>query len=94
MKPWHNQKKLLFCCEARCLSQKCGNLCEGGVCDGKGFCTDPIMNPCSDHGCEGRKCGDECLLGDITGLCDLRGICQFSKVFCGKYCIPKNVYIQ
>ena len=35
------------------------------------------MNPCDVHGCEGKKCGEDCLLGDIMGVCNKNGECDF-----------------
>ena len=56
-----------------------------GVCDGEGSCLSIEFNPCSIHGCGGKKCGDECLQGDIVGVCDAKQICQFGgDVICGK----------
>jgi len=55
----------------------------GGICDGKGSCVSPMINPCSVHGCDGKKCGDDCLMGDIMGWCDHRGTCDFAPVECG-----------
>ena len=73
-----------------CTKQECGTPCEGslieqggGICDGKGNCVSPRINPCSQHGCDGKKCGEDCLMGDIMGWCDHRGTCDFSTVKCG-----------
>ena len=56
-----------------------------GVCDGDRSCVSIEFNPCSVHGCGGKKCGDECLQGDIQGVCDAEEICQFGgDVNCGK----------
>ena len=49
-----------------------------GVCDGKGFCVDVITNPCLDHGCDKKRCGQQCVLGDIAGICDSNGKCEFN----------------
>ena len=75
-----------------CMQQECGVPCEnselgkdGGICDGEGHCVHPMINPCSQHGCDGKKCGDDCLMGDIMGWCDHRGTCDFSPVKCGNY---------
>ena len=51
-----------------------------GVCDGSGLCVDPIENPCVEHGCSGKQCGDSCLEGDIAGRCDSNGTCEFRPV--------------
>jgi len=73
-----------------CTKQECGTPCEGslieqggGICDGKGSCVSPRINPCAQHGCDGKKCGEDCLMGDIMGWCDHRGTCDFSPVKCG-----------
>ena len=52
-------------------------MCSEGVCDGDGYCVSPEFNPCSVHGCGGKECGDECLLGDILGVCNADGECDF-----------------
>ena len=55
------------------------------ICDGKGNCVSPEMNPCAVHGCEGKDCGDSCLMGDIMGWCDATGECSFAQEpQCGK----------
>ena len=55
------------------------------VCDGKGSCVSVEMNPCEAHGCEGKDCGDSCLMGDIMGWCDAAGECIFAqKPRCGE----------
>ena len=51
-------------------------------------------NPCSVHGCKGKKCGDECFMGDITGICDASGDCKFEeKVNCGRNLMIKTLMI-
>ena len=74
----------------QCTHMECGVPCEdsmlgkdGGVCNGNGQCVSPELNPCSQHGCDGKKCGDNCLMGDIMGWCDHRGTCEFAPVRCG-----------
>ena len=74
-----------------CTKQECGTPCVdskieqgSGICDGKGNCVSPRINPCAQHGCDGKKCGDNCLMGDIMGWCDHRGTCDFSPVKCRK----------
>ena len=62
---------------------QCGVLCNispfsQGVCDGDGFCVSQEMNPCAVHGCNGKKCGDDCLSGDIRGVCNADGECDFN----------------
>ena len=55
------------------------------MCDKQGKCVDINKNPCVDHGCKGKKCGDECLMGDIVGKCNANGDCEFGKIVdCGK----------
>ena len=55
------------------------------ICDGKGHCVSPEMNPCAVHGCEGKVCGDSCLMGDILGWCEATGECSFDQEpRCGK----------
>ena len=70
-----------------------------GVCDGHGYCVSGEMNPCAVHGCGGKSCGDECLQGDIMGLCDENGICEFNpgNLNCGIFIlwldkIPKLLF--
>ena len=62
---------------------ECGTICDGGICDGQGACVSPEMNPCSQQGCNGKVCGEDCLVGDIMGNCDAKGECQFDEVKCG-----------
>ena len=73
-----------------CTGKPCGESCiadwdyptsgnRPGICNGKGVCVDPLMNPCSVHGCEGKSCGDDCLSGDIMGWCDANGNCDFQN---------------
>ena len=57
-----------------CLNKPCGELCSVGICNGNGRCVDVIENPCEVQGCEGKKCGEDCLSGDILGVCDASGI--------------------
>ena len=51
----------------------------------------PIENPCVMQGCDGLKCGDECLSGDILGFCNANGICSSNvdqetiREQCGKF---------
>ena len=55
------------------------------ICDGKGHCVSLEMNPCAVHGCEGKDCGDSCLMGDIMGWCNATGECSFAQEpRCGK----------
>ena len=68
-----------------CSGKPCGESCEsvtlcdgcGGVCDGYGLCVNAEENPCEQHGCEGKSCGEECLQGDVVGVCDIYGECNF-----------------
>ena len=87
-------------CDLGGLLAECGTPCVGnfqgmggGICDGNGRCVEPLMNPCSVHGCEGKACGEECLMGDIMGWCDARGDCGFSPdVECSKIFIINIFY--
>merc|ERR1719204_3057197 len=72
-----------------CTDKKCGELCgRSMICDGKGKCVDVLTNPCIEHGCEGKKCGDECIEGDMKGVCDRSGKCaQFvGPPNCEEFC--------
>merc|ERR1711962_755861 len=65
--------------QPECSGQPCGVVCNmtvSGVCDGKGFCVSPLENPCVQHGCGGKQCGEECIQGDIIGTCDSDGDCR------------------
>ena len=57
------------------------------MCDGHGFCVPGDMNPCAVHGCDGKKCGDSCLSGDLMGTCNADGECDYesSSVDCGNF---------
>ena len=58
------------------------------VCNGEGLCVSAELNPCAVHGCEGKGCGEECLMGDIMGWCDAAGNCEYSPdVECGNIII-------
>merc|ERR1712136_526868 len=57
--------------------EECGAPCSEGVCDENGVCTSPEHNSCIVHGCSEKKCGDACLSGDISGVCDAEGKCNF-----------------
>ena len=52
------------------------------MCDKHETCVDRELNGelnlCAHHGCDGLKCGDQCLMGDILGACDANGVCDFS----------------
>ena len=82
-----------------CERKECGVPCEdsmmGGysVCNGKGQCVAGELNPCEQHGCDGKKCGENCLMGDIMGWCDHRGTCDYiqENVKCGNK-IKKLIY--
>ena len=66
-----------------------------GICNGYGWCTDPIMNPCSVHGCRGKNCGDECLSGDVMGVCDATGNCEFNyNPDCGGMQLQLSIYLK
>ena len=60
-----------------CQDKPCGEPCSLGVCDGNGRCADALTNPCAVQGCKGKKCGEECLEGDVLGNCDAFGNCEF-----------------
>ena len=55
-----------------------------GICNGKGRCVSVLENPCSVHGCEGKLCGERCLMGDIQGWCDSKGECISEVEECPK----------
>ena len=46
-----------------------------------------MENPCAIHGCDGKKCGDACLKGDVQGWCNSDGTCDpfAGKPICGKF---------
>jgi len=78
---------------SECKNKPCGELCfqkdfnvsKGwhGVCDGNGVCVSRFSNPCEVHGCDGKKCGDECLRdGDIMGFCDKDLYCDYNRKPC------------
>ena len=74
-----------------CKGIECGLACKSpnfgeGVCDGEGFCVSAEENPCSEQGCDGKACGEQCLSGDIVGACSAQGDCEFNpdNVKCGK----------
>ena len=60
-----------------CTGKECGSPCFEGVCDGNGVCTSQEYNPCVVQGCSEKKCGEACLSGDISGVCDAEGECNF-----------------
>ena len=68
---------LEFPTSEECAEKECGSPCSEGLCDGNGFCVSAEENPCAVHGCEEKKCGDSCLSGDIVGVCDADGECNF-----------------
>ena len=82
-----NNFYFLFCPVANeCRDKTCGQPCSEGICDGNGRCASPEENPCTVHGCEGKKCGESCLNGDIMGACDASGKCASKGVNClGNY---------
>ena len=79
-------------CDVSGKPAQCGTPCNAEfegmgpkICDGKGNCVSPEMNPCAVHGCEGKDCGDSCLMGDIMGWCNASGECSFTQEpRCGK----------
>ena len=84
-----------------CIEKECGVHCQhnefgkdGGICDGGGHCVHPMTNPCSQHGCNGKICGEGCLMGDILGWCDNEGTCASSPVQCGKYKKKSHILTQ
>ena len=60
-----------------CTGKECGSPCLEGVCDENGVCTSKEYNPCVVQGCSEKKCGEACLSGDISGVCDAEGECNF-----------------
>ena len=77
-----------------CNGKECGTPCSEGICDKNGYCTSPEYNPCAVHGCDGKKCGETCLQGDIAGVCDPYGDCNFdvASVIDGGQCGTSNMY--
>ena len=83
-----------------CFGQSCGAPCttknrdrgiyspriENGVCNRNGSCVSPETNPCEIHGCDKKRCGETCLMGDIMGWCNSKGDCEFTRdnIKCGK----------
>jgi len=66
-------------CKIGNVPKKCGEPCkDDGICDGEGWCVSVLENPCEVHGCEGKRCGEECLMGDIMGNCNKEGQCDFN----------------
>ena len=64
------------------------------ICNGKGLCVSEELNPCVVHGCEGKECGEECLMGDIMGWCDAEENCGFSPdVECSNILIISDFHI-
>ena len=61
-----------------CKEKTCGELCSKGVCDGYGYCVNSEENLCTvpENPCDSKECGDECLLGDILGVCNAIGECD------------------
>merc|ERR1712080_467491 len=77
-----------------CAGAPCGKLCGfSGVCDDGGNCVSPEENPCVQHGCAGKSCGDECLMGDIAGYCDAHGACDFDGARALNSCIQKMLIL-
>ena len=67
-----------FLDSSECKGKECGESCGTyGICNGDGFCTSAEFNPCSVHGCGGKNCGDNCLSGDLAGICNKDGECIF-----------------
>ena len=56
-----------------------------GRCDKHEQCVDELLYPCAFHGCAGKKCGEDCLMGDIMGFCDSDENCMYhpSDIDCG-----------
>ena len=68
------------------MDKNCGLPCKSkskimgpSICDGKGSCVAAELNPCEVHGCEGKNCGQKCLMGDMRGWCDATGNCGFKR---------------
>ena len=77
--------------------QKDFNISKGwhGVCDGNGVCVSRFSNPCEVHGCDGKKCGDECLRdGDIMGFCDKDLYCDYNRKPCGIWILTNFIYLM
>ena len=64
------------------------------MCDGNGFCVNGETNPCAAHGCDGKKCGDECLSGDIMGFCDKDLYCDYYRKPCGNWILTNFIYLM
>merc|ERR1712080_765955 len=70
------------CPDKVCSKAGCGIMCGNAMmCNGKGQCVSAEMNPCEEHGCDEKECGDECLSGDIMGVCNMKGECDYSNVY-------------
>ena len=82
---------LIFQVPNECKDKTCGQPCSKGICNGNGWCVSVLENPCAVHGCEGKKCGQGCLMGDILGTCDASGNCKSSTwdIHC-----PGNRYLK
>ena len=71
-------------------------MCDGLLCCIDGYCVPSDMNPCvcgPCDGCDGTKCGDSCLSGDLIGTCNAESVCiadrecdyQSCSVDCGNF---------
>ena len=49
------------------------------MCNKQERCVSVEENPCLVHGCKGKECGDNCLMGDIMGYCNASGHCRSVK---------------
>ena len=66
-----------------------------GVCGNNGapWCVSVLENPCAHHGCEGKGCGDKCLMGDMEFECNAEGICDGYHHDCGKCSGCKSISV-
>ena len=66
-----------------------------GVCGNNGapWCVSVLENPCAHHGCEGKGCGDKCLMGDMEFECNNEGICDGYHHDCGKCSGCKSISV-
>ena len=83
-------KILYYTLANTCNGRLCGTPCyhkngDKGVCNGKGYCVSEEDNPCTLHGCGEKQCGDRCVQGDLVGVCDAKGQCEYDieRVICG-----------
>ena len=83
--------------EWTCVGKPCGTPCPlghcpdcrpgfgAGICDNETeSCVSAFYNPCAVHGCEGKMCGEKCLMGDLMNECDANGDCIGRNHVCPK----------